>query len=91
MLIIETAVRFTEEKVSFWRLLIKQMSPLEMCWLKNVDSQPYLIWKADSARIYIHDPKYHATYLAVKSIKELEGDLEVTNRAEAGENIKEGK
>lgn len=62
-----------------------------MCWLGNVDSQSYLIWKADSARLYIHDPKYHATYLTMKSIKELEGDLEVTNRAEAGENIKEDK
>lgn len=62
-----------------------------MCWLGNVDSQPYLIWKADSARLYMHDPKYHATYLTMKSIKELEGDLEVTNKAEAGENIKEDK
>ena len=61
-----------------------------MCWLGNVDSQPDLIWKADSARIYIHDPKC-ATYLTMKSIKESEGDLEVTNRAGAGENIKESK
>lgn len=45
------------------------------------------------SRIPIHDPK-RVTKLTMKSIKELEQGkraLEVPNRTEAGENIKEGK
>ena len=91
MLTIEIAMRFIEKKVSFWRLLnnkVKDSSWNALAGKK--DSKPNLIWKADSTSIYIHDPKC-ANYLTMKSIKELEQgkvDLEVPNRAGAGENIK---
>ena len=53
MLIIETSIRFIEEKISSeGYLLIKQRSLLGICWLGKVASQTSLTWKADSARLY---------------------------------------